>query len=446
MNEQMNATVDNAVADLRRANAELQRQLAESRAQRDEALAEKTALAEVLGVINASPGVLAPVFEAVVDKATRLCEADHGHPLTCDGEGFRRVAVRGVDDPRLAEGQRSPVQPEPGGPIDRLVRGENVVHLGNVLEDDAYRSLPNFHEFVDFARVRTLLAVALRKDDTLLGVITIYRREVRPFSDNQIALVQNFAAQAVIAMENARLLGELRERTEEVARWNRELEARVAVQLGEIERTGKLRRFLAPQLAELIVAQGDESILKSHRREIVVVFCDLRGFTAFSERAEPEEVMALLRDYHAALGPIVASFEGTIDHYGGDGVMVFFNDPLPTPDPVKRAIDMEVAMREAAQVLLNTWRRHGHDIGFGVGISQGYATLGQIGFAERMDYTAIGTVTNLAARLCGEAKDGQILISRRLANAVEDTVRLEEIGDVSLKGLSQAVAVYNVML
>ena len=156
--------------------------------------------------------------------------------------------------------------------------------------------------------------------------------------------------------------------------------------------------------------------------------------------------MALLRDYHAALGPIVASFEGTIDHYGGDGVMVFFNDPLPTPDPVKRAIDMEVAMREAAQVLLNTWRRHGHDIGFGVGISQGYATLGQIGFAERMDYTAIGTVTNLAARLCGEAKDGQILISRRLANAVEDTVRLEEIGDVSLKGLSQAVAVYNVML
>src|SRR5580704_2538156 len=219
----------------------------------------------------------------------------------------------------------------------------------------------------------------------------------------------------------------------------------VAAQLAELERTSKLRRFLAPQLADLIVAQGDESILESHRREIVVVFCDLRGFTAFAERAEPEEVMALLRDYHAALGPIVARFEGTLDHYAGDGIMVFFNDPVPTPDPAKRAIEMAVAMREAAAEVIKTWRRHGHDIGFGVGISQGYATLGQIGFAERMDYTAIGTVTNLAARLCGEAKDGQILVSRRVATAVEEAASLEEIGDLSLKGLSQAVAVYNVV-
>jgi adenylate cyclase len=155
--------------------------------------------------------------------------------------------------------------------------------------------------------------------------------------------------------------------------------------------------------------------------------------------------MALLRDYHAALGPIVARFEGTLDHYSGDGVMVFFNDPLPTPEPAKRAIEMAAAMREAAQRVLRTWRRHGHDLGFGVGISQGYATLGQIGFAERMDYTAIGTVTNLAARLCSEAKDGQILISRRVAVAVEEDAKLEEIGEVSLKGLSQAVAVYNVV-
>src|SRR5260370_6690757 len=243
-------------------------------------------------------------------------------------------------------------------------------------------------------------------------------------------------------MENARLLDELRARTDEIAGWNRELEERVAAQLAEIERTGKLRRFLAPQLADLIVVQGEESILESHRREIVVVFCDLRGFTGFAERAEPEEVMGLLHDYHAAMGPIVAQFEGTIDHYSGDGIMVFFNDPVPTPDPARRAIDMAVAMRAAAQDLLRTWRRHGHDIGFGVGIAQGYATLGQIGFAERMDYTAIGTVTNLAARLCAEAKDGQILVSRGLAIAVEESAQLEQIGDLSLKDLTPPVPAY----
>jgi class 3 adenylate cyclase len=236
----------------------------------------------------------------------------------------------------------------------------------------------------------------------------------------------------------------LADQAAELAMWNRELEARVQTQLGEIERIGGLKRFLAPQLAEMIVSSGDEKILEIHRRDIVVVFCDLRGFTAFAVGAEPEEVLELLNEYHAALGPLIIRSEGTLDHFSGDGLMVIFNDPLPCPDPAERAVKMAVEMREAVTRLQHGWRRRGREIGFGVGIAQGYATLGQIGFAERVDYTAIGTVCNVASRLCDEAVDGQILVSRRVAAAVERIVRLEEIGEVMLKGLSQPVAVCNV--
>jgi GAF domain-containing protein len=410
-----------------------------------EALEQQTATAEVLQAINSSPGNLLPVLDAVVEKAMRLCEATNGFLFTYDGDRFHAAAIHG--DPRLVEWHRQlgPFRPAANTGLERLRRGERLVHIPDVRDVDVFRSVSEPRQAAEISGVRSALTVALRRDEVLLGALGLYRREVRPFSDKQIALLQNFAAQAVIAMENARLIGELRERTDQVAELNRGLEARVAEQVEELGRVGRLKRFLAPQLAELIVSQGDEKILESHRREIVVVFCDLRGYTAFTETAEPEEVLEFLREYHGALGPLVAQFEGTLDQFSGDGIMVFFNDPVPCPDPAERAVNMAVAMREAAGKLIAAWRRHGCDLGFGAGIAQGYATLGQIGFSERSGYTAIGTVCNLAARLCAEAKDGQILVSSRIAEAIEAVARLEDLGNLELKGLRRPVAAFNVV-
>ena len=231
---------------------------------------------------------------------------------------------------------------------------------------------------------------------------------------------------------------------EELAEWNRQLEERVQTQVEELGRVSRLRRFLSPQVAELVVDSGDESFLLSHRREIVVVFCDLRRFTAFAETAEPEEVMGVLSEYHAALGDLIFRFEGTLERFAGDGLMVFFNDPIPCDDGPARAVRMSVAMRSRVQDLADGWARRGYDLAFAAGIAQGYATLGRIGFEGRFDYAAIGSVTNLASRLCSEAAPGQILVTQRVHAGAEGIVVGDEVGELTLAGFSRPVRVYDV--
>ena len=234
------------------------------------------------------------------------------------------------------------------------------------------------------------------------------------------------------------------EQARELAAWNEQLEQRVEEQVAEIARVGRLRRFLSPQVAELILRDGDESVLDSHRREIVVVFCDLRGFTPFAETSEPEEIIGILREYHAALGDLVFRFEGTLERFTGDGLMVFFNDPLPCADPATRAVRMSVAMRTRVRDLADGWSARGHELGFSIGIAQGFATLGRIGYEGRFDYAAIGSVTNLAARLCAEAEPWQVLVTQRVRASVGDAAVAESAGDLQLRGFSRPVKAFTV--
>jgi class 3 adenylate cyclase len=231
----------------------------------------------------------------------------------------------------------------------------------------------------------------------------------------------------------------------ELASWNRTLEQRVVEQLAQIERVSRLKRFLSPQIAELILSSSPNDALASHRSQVTIAFCDLRGFTAFSEIAEPEEVMTVMREYHATLGSIVHQFEGTLERFLGDGLMIIFGDPIPCPDPCVRAVQMAVAMRGRLSELSNKWRRESYELGFGIGIAYGYATLGAISFEGRSEYSAIGTVVNLAARLCAEARDGQILVDSRVRAAIDERATAEPVGELTLKGLRRPIVAYNVL-
>jgi class 3 adenylate cyclase len=428
-------------------NARLLNELRQRTTDLTEALEQQTATADVLKVISRSQFDLQLVLDNLIETATSLCGARRGVIFRRDDDLYHGAAFYNASPDFVDFIRRHPITPGRHTITARVALERRAIHVADLQEDPEYT-----YALRDVEPTRTILGVPMFRGDDLVGVVILYKLKVEPFTDKQIELVTTFADQAVIAIENARLLQELRERTDqleaqsqEVVKLNQQLEQRVADQVGEIERMSRLRRFLPPQVADLIVASGSEKQLESHRREITALFCDLRGFTGFTESADAEDVMALLRDYHAAIGEIIIKYNGTLERYAGDGVMVVFNDPVPLENPALQAVLMALEVRGAIGALTETWRRLGHEIGFGIGIAHGFATLGTIGFEGRFDYAAIGTVSNVASRLCDEAKLGQILISPRVLMKVEHSVRVEPVGEFELKGIRRPLAAYNVL-
>jgi adenylate cyclase len=419
---------------------------------------------EEIGRAISSSLDLNAVLSTIVARAVEITGADAGAIFSYD-------RARGVFELAEASGlDRSSIEA-----IKAVSISSDDPVFGHAASEREAIAIPDVANSADYplrdpalaAGFNSVLVVPLVGQEDVLGALILQRKTAGDFPPSTIGLMHTLAHQSVLAMSNARLFREvdrrgrelseahdtvqsqaekLKEQTEQLLSWNRLLEDRVATQLKEIERISRLQRFLAPQVAQLIASSdGHESLLASHRREVTVVFCDLRGFTAFTESAEPEEVMAVLRQYHAALGEIVYRYEGTLERFAGDGILVLFNDPIPYPDHTERAVRMAVDMRDTIGKLTEDWRRRGHFLGFGIGIAVGYATLGQVGFDRRLEYAAVGSVTNLASRLCDEAAAGQIIISQRAFGMVEPWVEASPIPPLTLKGFSRPIPVLEIL-
>jgi class 3 adenylate cyclase/HAMP domain-containing protein len=417
---------------------------------------------EEVGRAVASSLDLNAVLPTIAARALEISHADavliYGYDV--EHHRFDLVEANGID--RSAD-----------GPHLTINEGETVLgHAASSGEPIAVADLDQAAEWplrdvAIAAGVHAVLVVPLVDQQGTLGALVVLRRASGAFEDSLIGLMRTFANQAVLAMRNARLFTEvdqkshaletanetvraqadkLQQQTEQLKDWNKSLEERVETQLGELERIRKLERFLAPQVAQLIASSDSpEGLLTSQRREVTVVFCDLRGFTAFTEATEPEEAMNVLREYHAALGKLIFKYEGTLDKYAGDGVMILFNAPIQFEDHTKRAVKMAVEMRDTIGPLTERWRNRGHSLGFGIGIALGYATLGQVGFEQRLEYAAIGSVTNLASRLCSEAHANQIVVSRRVYGMVEPWVEARALDDLQLKGFNHPVLAMEIL-
>ena len=405
----------------------------------------ESAILDIFGRINSGDN-LTEVFRAVISHALRLCEAKFGMLLLFRNDLFTYVA--GVNVPEAFENWCAgrDIQADPTTGLGRLKEHHKPVHIEDICAEDAYRDRNELRlATADLAGARTFMAIPIINEGRLLGAFTVYRQAVLPFNGEQIELVQAFAFQAALALANAQLVKDLEARRREFAELNAALEHRVQQQVQQIERYGRLRRFMPPQLADLMLGEHPDRYLESHRREVAVLSCDLRGFTALSEGMEPELVMGVLKEYHACIGTLSETFEATLERFAGDSVMLLFNDPLPCPNPAERAVRMAVALRHYIGALAESWRKLEFDIGVRVGVAYGYATLGQIGFEGRYDYAAIGPIPSLASGLCDNAADGQILISQRVLAAVRGIVEVTPLDNLQLRGFARPVRAHNVV-
>jgi class 3 adenylate cyclase len=372
---------------------------------------QQRAISDVLRAVARSTG-LQPVLDEIVEAAKRLCAADFGALYLLDGELLHLATYHG--EPRSAAYDRDHPHPldRTTGAGRAAVTGEPV-HIPDIEADAEYT-------YEGRAGYRALLGMPIRGEAELIGAVVLVRREPEPFSDSQIELVATFADQAAIALENARLLAAVERQRQE------------------------LSRFLSPQVAELVTSPDGEKLLAGHRAYITCLFCDLRGFTAFADTAAPEELFDVVREYHGVLGGLLASHGGTLEHFAGDGVMLFFNDPLPADQHELQAVRLALAAQERFAELAAEWRKRGTELGLGIGIEAGYATLGRIGFEGRYDYGAVGPVANLASRLSTRAGAGQILIGPHVFAAVSEAAETAPLGDLELKGFGRPIAAHEV--
>jgi class 3 adenylate cyclase len=370
----------------------------------------EAAIRDVIQTIARTTFNLDAVLQTVIDRAVELCDADNGNIARHEGDVYRVVAFTSFT-PEYERLVRERIYvPERGSVIGRTLLERRVVQILDVLDDPEY-TLTDIQKAGGF---RTILGVPMLREGELIGTIAVGRREVRAFDDAEIRLIETFADHVVIAIENVRLFQTVERQRTELARY-------------------------APQVANLLSSEQGEQLLAGHRREITALFCDLRGFTAFAETAEPEEVLDVLRQYHTAVGRLVVAHDGTVEHFAGDGLMAFFNDPVPLADHELAAVGAAIEIGERFTDLAAVWRKRGHELGLGIGIATGYATLGRIGFEGRYDYGAVGNVVILASRLSDAAAPGEILVSQRTHAAIEDRVESTPAPELHLKGISRPV-------